>query len=162
MTVPPLPPPPLRVADVMLPHPVTIGAGRTLAEAARLFRTSQCSDLMVVEDDGRWIGVLSEGDVLRALLPAAREVAGASLADATPVLLAHAAQVAARPVRALALDRVIRLSPGDSLVRAAAVMASMQIRRLPVVDASGALVGALGRAELVDGLLARATGVAAA
>jgi CBS domain-containing protein len=112
---------------------------------------------MVVDDAERWIGVVSEGDLLRACLPSYADLGGRSLVEAADVLLARAARAAVAPVEPLVLRNVIRVAPADALLRAATVMASMQIRRLPVVDAGGRLVGTIARADLIAGLVNQAS-----
>jgi CBS domain-containing protein len=145
----------LTVADVMCDNPVRVREQTSVAEAARLLQSTSCSDLMVVGEANEWLGVVSEGDLLRACLPAYADLGGRSLVEAGDVLLARAARAATSTVAPLVLRNVIRVAPGDALLRAATVMASMQIRRLPVVDADGRLVGTLARADLVAGLVAR-------
>lgn len=145
----------LTVADVMCDNPVRVREQTSVADAARLLQSTSCSDLMVVGEANEWLGVVSEGDLLRACLPAYADLGGRSLVEAGDVLLARAARAATSTVAPLVLRNVIRVAPGDALLRAATVMASMQIRRLPVVDADGRLVGTLARADLVAGLVAR-------
>jgi CBS domain-containing protein len=145
--------PMLTVADVMCTDPVRVHEETSVAEAVRLLQSTSCSDLMVVAEGDRWIGVVSEGDLLRACLPAYADLGGRSLVEAGDVLLARAARAAKTIVAPLVLRDVIRVAPGDALLRAATVMASMQIRRLPVVDGEGRLAGTLARADLIAGLV---------
>jgi CBS-domain-containing membrane protein len=149
--------PMLTVADVMCADPVRVHEHTSVAEAARLLQRTACSDLMVVDEAERWLGVVSEGDLLRTCLPSYADLGGRSLVEAGDVLLARAARAAGATVAPLVLRNVIRVAPGDALLRAATVMASMQIRRLPVVDAEGILVGSLARADLIAGLVNQAS-----
>jgi CBS domain-containing protein len=125
--------PMLTVADVMCADPVRVREETSVAEAVRLLQSTSCSDLMVVGKGDLWVGVVSEGDLLRACLPAYADLGGRSLVEAGDVLLARAARAAN--------------------TSAATVMASMQIRRLPVVDGDGRLAGTLARADLIAGLV---------
>lgn len=53
-------------ADVIMRSPaITIAAGDTLAEASRLMRERQVHHLPVVDGEGRAIGMLSRGDLLK-------------------------------------------------------------------------------------------------
>lgn len=142
----------LTVAEVMDTCPVVIQAQTALAHAAALMQSRGCSDLMVVDEQGKFRGVVSEGDVLRACLPTYQELEGRSMLGADDLLELRAAAVANRTVEPMILQGAIRLAPADGLLRAAAVMASMQIRRLPVVDANGRLSGTLSRGDLITGL----------
>ena len=142
----------LTVADVMETQPVVVASTTSLAEAARIMRSTGSSDLMVADALGVFLGVVSEGDVLRTCLPAYRDLEGRSMLSAGGLLEQRANEVAGHSVEPMILRGAIRLAPDDGLMRAAAVMASMQIRRLPVVDAQGRLVGSLSRSDLLTGL----------
>jgi hypothetical protein len=58
------------VADVMRPHPHTIEAGASLRDAARLLHARSTQRLFVLQADGKPVGVLTRGDVVRALAAA--------------------------------------------------------------------------------------------
>ena len=54
------------VREIMTADPTRIRADADLRRAAELVARSGASDLMVVDGDDRFVGVLSEGDILRA------------------------------------------------------------------------------------------------
>lgn len=145
------------VGEVMDRKAARISIDAPMSLAAELLVISRASDLMVVEDDGRYVGVLSEGDVLRAVMPDFDGLveAGASLQDAFGIFLDNGRQYADQAVRRLVIRKSITVEPQDELLKAATVMVTKQIRRLPVVD-EGLLVGTLSRADLCWAILARA------
>jgi CBS domain-containing protein len=55
------------VADLMTAHPVTITADQSLATAARLMSDRQVHRLPVLDDDHQLIGILTRGDIIRAM-----------------------------------------------------------------------------------------------
>ena len=59
----------LRVEDAMVTRTVRIRQDADLYKAAEVVSLSRVSDLMVVGDDDKFIGVLSEGDILRRHCP---------------------------------------------------------------------------------------------
>jgi CBS domain-containing protein len=59
--------------DAMSTPPVTIGPGRTVAEAARLMLDRAISRLPVV-DDGRLVGIVAESDLVRAFARTDQEI----------------------------------------------------------------------------------------
>lgn len=56
------------VADVMTPDPHTVGPDETLEDAATLLHTHDVSRLPVVDEDGRLLGILARGDIIRAMI----------------------------------------------------------------------------------------------
>ena len=143
------------VGDVMDPEPPTISLDGTFRQAAELFTQRQTSELVVI-DQGRFAGILSEGDLLRALLPdfepMTKSVAGVSLEEACNLFLESGRFNAERKISSLVLTRPISLAPDDPLLKAATVMAAEHISRLPVI-AEGAVVGMLARAKIAQALL---------
>src|SRR5919197_694723 len=71
------------IADIMTSPPLALSPEASLAEAARMLADSEASDLMVVDDAGKLVGVLDEGDLIRAVLPDIDEIraAGGSVQD---------------------------------------------------------------------------------
>lgn len=144
----------MRISDVMNRRSARVATDASMSLAAELLTLTQASDLMVVEPDGRYVGVLSEGDLLRALVPDFEGLleAGASLEQAFQIFLESGRRYSDQPIGRLIIRKSITLAPEDELLRAATVMVTKQIRRLPVVD-DGQLVGTVSRADICWGLL---------
>ena len=59
----------MQISEIMNRDVTTIKTGSTMHEAARLISLTQASDLMVVDETGAFVGVLSEGDLIRCAMP---------------------------------------------------------------------------------------------
>jgi CBS domain-containing protein len=134
-----------------------VRADAPLRVAAELLVLTNASDLCVVDADNRFLGVLSEGDVLRALMPdfTGLAEARATLEDAYRIFASSGVLRADEPVSRLLIRESITVSPDDELLQPAAVMVSKQIRRLPVVE-NGRFVGTISRADICWALLCHA------
>jgi CBS domain-containing protein len=115
------------VQEAMTSNPAAITPDTTVQEAARLMKTEDVGALPVVED-GRLTCVITDRDL------AIRGVAEGAGADT--------------PVRDLASKDVVTIDPQQSLDEAARLMAQHQVRRLPVVEEDGRLVGMLAQADV--------------
>jgi len=137
------------VRDVMTGFPAYIRLGATIRRAAELVSVSEVGQLMVLDHDDRFVGSLSEEDLVRAMIPGFADVtaAGGTLADAFRAFLERGRALADRVIDPLVVRDAATVRPGDELARAAIVMIDRGIRRLPVID-DGALVGTLSRADL--------------
>lgn len=141
------------IRDVMNTNPARISVGKTMREAAEVVRASQCSDLMVVDDAGRFVGVLSEGDIIRHVLPRLDEIVEiGSLSDAREMFEDKGHDAASRPIDVITIHKPVTVAPGDALLQAASTMVRLHIRRLPVVD-GGKLVGTVSRADICVGVM---------
>lgn len=127
---------------------------RPMKLAAEILVLTQASDLVVIDDNDRYIGVLSEGDLLYAILPDFEGLmeSGASLRRAFDAFLDAGVGYADQPIGRLVIRASITLRPDDELLKAATVMITKGIRRLAVVDGER-FVGSVSRADICWGLL---------
>jgi CBS domain-containing protein len=137
------------VRDLMTIYPVSIHIHSDLRRAAEIVSLAEASDLMVVDDDRHFIGVLSEGDLIRAIMPSFDEVleAGGTLDDAFRFFVRKGHDLASHPIEPLVIKNPIVVSPEDEVAQVATILIQKQIRRLPVVD-KDLLVGTVSRSDI--------------
>jgi CBS domain-containing protein len=133
------------VKEVMTTQVVAVKLGATFKEMAARLRENRVSAFPVIDDDGKVIGVVSEADML------ARKVLNAD----------HAGMITATPhrweqdkadgltARDLMTHPAITVLPDDSAEQAARLMYTLQVKRLPVIDRGGHLVGIISRADVL-------------
>lgn len=139
----------LLVGDVMNHRPVVLREHADLLTAAELIAVTGASDLMVVDEALRLVGVLAEGDILRRALPNWDEVVadGGSLDDAYGLFLRRGREMAGLPIAPLVIRDPVLVSPQDHVAKIAVALVERHIRTLAVV-ADGTLVGSVSRADL--------------
>lgn len=142
------------VRDVMNIKTARIHVGAPMKAAAEILVLTQASDLVVVDDADRYVGVLAEGDLLHAILPDFDGLmeSGASLRRAFDVFLAAGGTYAEQSIGRLVIRGSITLMPDDELLKAATVMITKGIRRLAVVEGDR-FVGSVSRADICWGVL---------
>jgi CBS domain-containing protein len=104
---------------------------------------------MVVDGNDKFIGVLSEGDILRTALPDIDEIVdeGGTLDDAFRIFMKKGEELAGLPITPLIIREPIVLDPANHVAQAATILVQKQIRLLPVVK-DGILVGTVSRADV--------------
>lgn len=144
----------MQVRDIMTIYPVYIRIGADMRRAAEIISISEVSDLMVIDHDNRFIGVLSEGDLIRTILPNFDEVlrAGGTLNDAFKFFVQKGHELVNRPIDPLIIHNSITMKTTDDIAKAAVVMVEKQIRRLPVVD-DGKLMGTVSRSDICRAII---------
>jgi CBS domain-containing protein len=131
------------VKDVMTTEVVVVRQETTFKELAATLRRYRVSALPVVDDAGRVLGVVSEADLL------AKE----ALADPGLVAeLVHHKDV--RKAEGLTAGDLmtrppVTAAPDDPIEQAARMMHFMRVKRLPVVNSGGQLVGIVSRADVL-------------
>lgn len=138
-----------KVRDVMTTLVVTLRPGDPIDGAAKRLLSNRISGAPVVED-GRVVGVVSEVDLLRAFVPPGRR---RSLAAYPPMFLLLRGEpdpeAAPSTVGDVMSRRVVTIGPQDTVRQAATLIDRHGVRRLPVVDEEGYLVGIVARSDLV-------------
>ena len=119
----------MQIAEVMTPGPICCTPDTSVAEAARLMWEADCGVLPVV--NGRTLtGVVTDRDLFIALATRdakASELTVGSVARGTPITCA----------------------PRDDVQQAMGKMKTHRVRRLPVVDKDGTLVGIVSMNDLL-------------
>ena len=144
----------MQVRDIMSFNTIRILSGSTMAKAAELAAISNASGLFVVDEENNFIGVLSEGDMMKATLPEMSEVmdGGGDLREAYDIFSEKGRKLGAEPIDNHLIPNPITLRPEDPLLKAATTMAVNKMRRLPVVK-NGKLVGTVSRGDICKAVL---------
>ncbi len=109
------------VRDIMTPSPHTIQSIESVMNAAQLMRKSDIGDVIVVEDE-QLFGILTDRDIVVRVLAEGRDP------ETTPV-----GEICSR--------ELTTVRPTDSIGDVVRVMREKAIRRLPVVEESGEVIG---------------------
>ena len=117
------------IQDAMTSNPTTVSPDTTAGDAAQIMKSEDIGSLPIVEDN-RLFGVVTDRDI------AIRIVAEGRSADT--------------PVGEIASKDVVTVDPQQSIDEAARLMAERQVRRLPVVEEDGKLVGILAQADVAQ------------
>jgi CBS domain-containing protein len=138
----------MRIEDVMTRDVVTVKPDATLKDAARELVARRISGLPVVDDEGRVLGVLSEGDLLFKQRGARERNGGVLgwLVDRRHE--SEDAKLEAHVVEEAMTSPAISIDAGWSLTAAAERMLANGVNRLPVIRGER-LVGIVTRADIV-------------
>jgi len=133
------------VKEIMTTQVVAVKLGASFKEMAAALRENRISAFPVVDDDGRVIGVVSEADLL------AKEVLNADHAGTIIAMLHRREQGKADGLTArdLMTHPAVTVTPDDSVEQAARLMYTLQVKRLPVIDHDGRLVGIVSRTDVL-------------
>ena len=119
-----------KIRDLMTSNPRRLEIGSNASEAARLMRDEDVGLIPVVEGE-RLVGTVTDRDI------ALRVVAEGKRAESTTV-----GEIASR--------EVVTIDPQQDLDEALRLMARHQVRRLPVVEGDGTLVGIVAQADVAQ------------
>jgi CBS domain-containing protein len=109
------------IRDVMTPNPCAVSSSASVMDAAQIMQENDIGDVIVLEDD-RLFGILTDRDiVVRAL--------------------AEGADLHTTPVAEICSRDLTTIEPTAGVGQAVRLMREKAIRRLPVVDENGFVLG---------------------
>jgi CBS domain-containing protein len=119
----------MKVADLMTKNVACIGTEDKLGSAAQLLWEHDCGALPVRRADGKVVGMITDRDICMAAWSRGLAPDAITVADAMSTQL-------------------VGCSAHDSITDVESRMRSNQLRRLPVLDEGGQLVGIISLADL--------------
>jgi CBS domain-containing protein len=140
----------MRARDLMMPLADSLNPDNTIEEAVKLLISARRAEkrvgvkgLPVLSATGKLLGMLTMRDILKAVLPSYMSLM--NLGDFTwdGMLEEMAKKVAGRKVREIMSQDVTTVAEGAPLMECVDHMVRGNIKRLPVVDDTGRVVGML-------------------
>ena len=116
------------VREVMTSNPRTVDADSDVASAAKLLKEEDVGVVPVVEGD-QAIGVLTDRDIVVKVVAEGKDPQTTKARD-------------------VASKNVVTVDPQQDLDEALRLMAEHQVRRLPVVEGDGKIVGIVAQADV--------------
>ena len=118
------------VSEVMTANPRTVGSSTSVLEAARLMKSEDVGSVPIVEDE-RLIGVVTDRDITIRVAAEGKDPQSTTVGE-------------------IASRDIVTVDPQQSIDEAARLMAQNQVRRLPVVEEDGKLVGIVAQADVAQ------------
>jgi CBS domain-containing protein len=129
---------PQSIRELMTLDPRSLESGSTVMEAARLMRDEDAGLIPVVEGE-RLVGTVTDRDIAIRVVAEGREPQSITVGE-------------------IASRELVTINPQQNLDEALRLMASHQVRRLPVVEENGKLVGIVAQADIARSAADERTG----
>jgi CBS domain-containing protein len=145
----------MNASDIMISDVITVKSSGTVQEVADLLLRNCISALPVVDDTGKLVGMVSEGDLIH------RGDAGTGhdrpwwlrLLMGRDLLAAEFVKENSRTVADVMTRGVISAEPDTPVADIATILERHRIKRVPIVQ-NGKIVGIVSRANLIQALAA--------
>lgn len=118
------------IRDAMTTNPRGVESSTQVAEAAKLMKSENVGSLPVTEGD-RLVGMVTDRDIVVRVVAEGKDVQSATVGE-------------------IASKDLVTVDPQQDLDEALRLMAQHQVRRLPVVEEDGRLVGILAQADIAQ------------
>jgi CBS domain-containing protein len=152
----------MNASDVMVADVITVKAGATVQDVAKLLFTNRISAVPVVDETGKLLGMVSEGDLLR------RSEIGTEhqrpwwlkLLMGREILAGEYVRECSRSVADVMTRQVISAAPDTPIADIATLLERHRIKRVPIIR-DGKVVGVVSRANLIQAIATRKTALPA-
>jgi CBS domain-containing protein len=142
----------MQARDVMVSPVITVGTIASVRDVAKILLTNRISAVPVVDNVGKVVGIVTESDLMH------RAEAGTERPYSWWVhFLAGDATIAADYIKShsakvedVMTTDVVTAPPETPLHEIAALLEEHQIKRVPIVNKDGSLVGIVSRANLIQ------------
>lgn len=141
----------MQARDIMVSPVITVMPHSSVQEAAKIFLEKRISAVPVVDDQGKLMGIVSEGDLIHRGEADTEKHRPWWLAMflSTETLANEYAKAHACRVSDIMTTVVVTASPTTPLHEIARLMEKNAIKRVPIIE-NGALVGIVSRANLIQ------------
>ncbi|WP_289501472.1 CBS domain-containing protein [Gloeocapsopsis sp. IPPAS B-1203] len=150
---------PKTVAEVMSRDPIVVRSETPLNEAIQILAEKRISGLPVVNDTGKLVGIISESDLMwqetGVTPPAYIMILDSVIYLQNPAKYERDLHKAlGQTVGEVMSSDPVTVSPDKTLREAAKLMHDREVRRLPVIDSEGKIIGILTRGDVVRAMAA--------
>ena len=123
----------MKCSDVMTKNPKTCASTDVVQQAAQLMKTEDVGPIPIVGDNGKLEGIITDRDIVLKVVAEGRDPKTTKLSEV------------------MTTDLIKCTLDGD-VEEMLDLMEDHQVRRIPVVDASGRLVGIVSQADIATRL----------
>jgi CBS domain-containing protein len=155
----------IKIQDAMEKNVIKFKSTDRIIDVAQSLRNNKISGAPVVDDNGKVIGMVSEGDIMRLvevhspqinlILPSPLDLIE------LPLKMKHESDEIMKGLKKagsvligdIMTKNVVSILPDASISDAAALMDSHDIKRLPVVDLNKKLLGIITRGDIIGAMV---------
>lgn len=143
----------MKVQEFMIQNVITAGPNDSLQKVMSILVQEKIGGLPVADEDGKLLGMVSDGDILRAIKPRERHMYdffSFVIYDEQPELEPFLKKIGEIPVLKIAKRKgLITVSPNDEMEKVLSLLSKHHFKKLPVVDEENRVVGVISRGDVI-------------
>ena len=146
------------LASMMKKDVYSVSASASVLDAVRCMVEHKSSGIPVISADGRAAGFISDGDVIRYMADVNADAPVASMYPLwknKELLDAKLAGLSQIPVMQLATEKVVSVKLTAGVAEVFTLLSDKRIKKVPVEDDTGKVVGVLSRSDVLRAMLAQ-------
>lgn len=143
----------MKVREFMRCDLTSVDLDTTVSHVIYLLHQSGLASLPVVDEDGHVVGVISERDLIRAVLPGYVDMLqSVAFLPSLDQLSRRLHEIGCKPVAEFMTVDLVAARPNDNDLHVADLMIRKGLKQIPVLDDDRRLVGVVRRIDLLHRL----------
>lgn len=143
------------IKDIMTTDVITVSKDDTVERCANLLSTHHLSGLPVLDENDEVAGIITEGDLIRRASriegPAFLEILGGIIYLENPnIFLEDVKKSMGKFASNVMTENITTVHPDLEVEDAATLLVKQKIKRLPVLDDAGKLIGIVSRKDIMN------------
>ncbi len=142
------------IKDIMTKDVITVTMDDNVEKCASLLIKHNLSGLPVLDESGKLVGIVTEGDLIRRASrikgPAVLEVLGGLIyLDSPKKFMDELKNSMGQKAGDIMTKKVVTIDPDQTIEEGATLLVEKKVKRLPVIDKKGELVGIVSRRDIM-------------
>ncbi|MFH1621728.1 MAG: CBS domain-containing protein [Candidatus Omnitrophota bacterium] len=145
----------MKVKDVMIKKVKSVLPDLLVSEALDILSSNKISGLPVINKEDKLVGMFTEKEILQNILPGYLKKVGSFVYQDNPKAIANKVKelLQGKKVFEIMREEIITVSSEVPLSEVARTMITEKIRRIPVVDEQGNVIGIISREDVVKSFI---------
>ena len=143
----------MKVKDFMIKDVISVHPDATIKEVMKTFVDKKIGGLPIVNDEGKLTGIITDGDILRAIKPIDRHIQdyfNLITYIQEQNMESRLSELADLAIVKIAKTRgIVTVSPEDEMQQVVVILAKHHFKKLPVIDKDNKVVGVISRGDAI-------------
>ncbi|WP_256235455.1 CBS domain-containing protein [Bacillus sp. EB600] len=143
----------MKVKDFMIKDVISVHPDATIKEVMKTFVDKKIGGLPIVNDEGKLAGIITDGDILRAIRPIDRHIQdyfNLITYIQEQNMESRLSELADLAIIKIAKTRgIVTVSPEDEMKQVVVILAKHHFKKLPVIDKENKVVGVISRGDAI-------------
>jgi CBS domain-containing protein len=143
----------MKVKDFMIKDVISVSPETTIKEVMKTIVDKKIGGLPIVNNEGILKGIITDGDILRAIKPIDRHIQdyfNLITYIQEQNMESRLSELAELPILRIAKTRgIVTVSPEDDMKQVVVILAKHHFKKLPVIDKENKVVGVISRGDVI-------------
>ncbi|MCH6266793.1 MULTISPECIES: CBS domain-containing protein [Neobacillus] len=143
----------MKVRDFMIMNVITAKPTDTIKDVMKIFVEKKIGGMPVVNGEGKLCGIVTDGDILRAIKPIDRQIYNYftfMTYIAEEDLESRLSEMAGREIIKIAkTNGIVTVHPDDDMKKVVSLLSKHHFKKLPVLNGNNRVIGVLSRGDVI-------------